>query len=218
MTIFRKLAVAGLAATIALPALAQGQPGGAGEPRPAQAGERAERGGAERGGHHDRRQGPRGGASLWNTAEKLTAARTALAITPEQEGAWNDFTAAAIAFVQAGRPGPNPERGGPAPQEEEGAEPGARTLTDLPAVRMLDRMIERSTERAEAAQSLRTAVDGLSAVLTPEQVETAERLLSELRGPRGHRGDGPRGHGRAGGERPGASERGPAEAGPPPAR
>ncbi|MEF2070785.1 hypothetical protein [Consotaella aegiceratis] len=97
----------------------------------------------------------------------------------------------------AGAPQAQDQAQAPATASEE------RTLTDLPAVKMLDFMIDRQAERAEAAQNLRSAIDDLSAVLTPDQVEKADQLLSQLRpGGRGmgmhHRDgrfqDGQRGH------------------------
>ncbi|WP_102957861.1 hypothetical protein [Mangrovicella endophytica] len=69
----------------------------------------------------------------------------------------------------------------------------ARTLEDLRGVRMLNRMIDRKLDQAEAATRLRTAVNTLSGVLTPEQVAIADRLLKELRPHRGWRHGGPRG-------------------------
>lgn len=188
MKLTRKILAAGLAAAIALPAVAVAQTALPDTGVSQQAGERAER--AEE--RTERRGGHRGGG-LWNTAERLTAAETALAITDEQQPAWRNFAAAAVAFAETGPlRGPRGERESASNVE---AASGQRTLNDLRAVRVLDRVIERGGSRTASAQELREAINGLSAVLTPEQVETADRLLSELRPGRG----GPRGGGRSGG-------------------
>ncbi|SKA21455.1 Spy/CpxP family protein refolding chaperone [Consotaella salsifontis] len=76
----------------------------------------------------------------------------------------------------------------PVPEPDSSNNRSQRKLEDLPAVRMLDRMIDRQAQRAEAAKKLRDAVSGLSAVLTPDQVKTAQALLREMPHRGMHRG------------------------------
>lgn len=197
--------------------------------------------------HHGPRHGERRGPGmLWNVAEKLSAAEVALGITAEQEPAWRNFTGAVVAFVQAGRGGPmaqppgdeddGPEAAAPdaGPADEAAAPPApdaadeaddqadAGVLDDLRGVQRMERFLDRSIARGQAAERVKTALDGLSAVLTPEQARTADRLLAELgprhgprhgpgrdgwggpKGPRGPEGRGPEGRGpdNRGGETP----------------
>lgn len=112
--------------------------------------------------------------------DRLVATRAALAITSEQEEAWSAFARAAGAFVET--VGPSPRGESRAGSSQQNAEPGERTLNDLRAVRSLESMVERSTDRAEAARELRAAIHELSIVLTTEQVVVADRLLSEFLG------------------------------------
>ncbi len=201
-----KLLAALLAAGIALPALAQTTQPAPPPPPPASAGPEAKGPPQGPGGHGrmmrgDRRDRP---SMLWNVSSRLAAAQTALGITADQEESWNAFTRAAIAFVEAGRPA----RGGPdmaTPDEDDDAGPAsddaaateadvaAPSLPDSRSFARVDRMLERSVARGQAAETLRTAMAQLAGELTPEQTATAERLLRELPRP-GRHGKGPHQH------------------------
>lgn len=204
-----KLLAGLLAAGIALPALAQtAQPASP----PASAGPDAKGpphgpggpGGPGRMARGDRPDRP---SMLWNVSSRLAAAETALGITPDQQDSWNAFTRAAIAFVEAGRPargGPDTaaqdedDEAGPASDdtaaiEADDADEVAPTLPDSRPFARVDRMLERSIARGQAADTLRTAMAQLAGELTPEQTATAERLLRELPRP-GRHGKGPHQH------------------------
>lgn len=188
--------------------------------------------------HHGKyHQGMRQGG-LWRLAGGLAAAETALGITNDQQDAWRAFTTAMMNFAEtAKRPGMGDRHGwgmhrpgaampdqddaddaDDAGQQAAGDQDGGaaaadtgRKLTDLPQVRMLNRMIDARTRQADAGQKLRTALDNLSSVLRPEQVRTAARLLAEQPHP-GWRMHG----GRHGGWHGfGGPDRGPAGAGGP---
>lgn len=256
MTRRRKIIAAALAAGIALPVGAYAQGGFDGGnwngPRKERAEGRDWRGGPGGWRHHGPRRG--GPGMLWNVAEKLSAAETALAITPEQQPAWRAFTGAVVAFVQSGRGGmmaqpmddenEGPDAAAPdaGPADEAGAQPpeaadeaddqandgatnqaaGGAMLEDSRGVRRMERFLDRSIARGEAAQRVKSALDGLSAVLTPEQARTADRLLAEL-GPRGEPRhgfgpgrDGPMGRHGPEGRGPGMGEDRDAKTPPPP--
>ncbi|QOG06282.1 hypothetical protein IGS74_17375 [Aureimonas sp. OT7] len=205
--------LAGLLATgIALPALAQTAQPAPPPPPPAAAGQDAKGpphgpGGPGGPGRMMRGERPDRPSMLWDVASRLTAAETALGITAEQQDSWNAFTRAAIGFVEAGRPargGPDvaaqddEDEAGPASDdaaatETDDADEAAPTLPDSRPFARVDRMLERSIARGQAAETLRTAMAQLAGELTPEQTATAERLLRELPRP-GRHGKGPHHH------------------------
>lgn len=207
-----KLLAGLLAAGIALPALAQTAQPASPPPPPASAGPDAKGpphgpggpGGPGRMARGDRPDRP---SMLWNVSSRLAAAETALGITPDQQDSWSAFTRAAIAFVEAGRPargGPDTaaqdedDEAGPASDdtaaiEADDADEAAPTLPDSRPFARVDRMLERSIARGQAADTLRTAMAQLAGDLTPEQTATAERLLRELPRP-GRHGKGPHQH------------------------
>lgn len=218
MKINRKIATLGLIGCIAVPSFAVAQSGPDRDIR--------DRPGVERFQDSPRDHGPRWhkhmrrdrnhGGGLWRVARQLSAAETALGITPEQGNAWRGFTSAMIAFVDAGRPGMSSGAEGdsaePASAEpQNGGAPGnGRSLTDLRGVQRFERFVDAQVRKGEAAERLKTALAELSSVLTPEQVQTADRLLRDLRGPGRHAfGKGPHRDG-------GRWHRGPAEMRPAP--
>lgn len=142
--------------------------------------------------HHRHDHGPRSGAPLWKIAGKLAAAETALGITPEQKPAWDAFTKASVALVTAMRPMHGPMAAMTPPDEDAGdAEmPDADSPdtaapsgdNDAPqAIGRLGGMLDHMAGLGDAARNARSALDGLTAQLTPEQKQIAGELLREAR-------------------------------------
>ena len=113
----------------------------------------------------------RGGAMMspemrgFRLAERLAGLQVYLGITPEQQPQWRAFTAAALAMVPGGPPGP-------------GHRPGD-------AFAALDHIADRVEAMVQPAQHLRAATDALKAVLTPDQIGKANAMWASFhhRGP-----------------------------------
>jgi periplasmic protein CpxP/Spy len=108
-----------------------------------------------------------GAAMGLRIAERMNALQTYLAITPQQQDAWNAFAQAAIAMV--------PDHGGP------------RELARLGAFDGIDRMTQHMQDLAQKAQKLDQAAQALKAVLTPDQIKKADDIWTARMEAREHR-------------------------------
>ncbi|KAA0972087.1 hypothetical protein FPY71_02940 [Aureimonas fodinaquatilis] len=184
-----RLVAATLAVGMILPGVAFAQAAGP-KPTPPHAQAQADGQHNWKGNREKMRGHQQGGQSgLWAVSTRLAAAELALGITPEQQDAWRGLTSAVIAYVEAGRPGPA-RTGESAP---ESADTSADGLATSRSFQRVERMLERRVQQGQAAQELQGAITTLAAQLTPEQTETAERLIRELPRPGGKHG---RHHGR----------------------
>jgi hypothetical protein len=96
-------------------------------------------------------------ATACPTVAMLADARESLAITPDQEDAWNTFSSVAGVLL---------ERGGSNLRTE------PREFSDAQG--------ERSGNRTAMMHELQESVENLTAVLTADQIETASHFLSSL--------------------------------------
>lgn len=115
-------------------------------------------GGARGMAYHHRHDG---GARL---ESRLSVIKSDLKITPDQEAAWTAFESAVKSQVRTMPHRPGPE------QRAAFAKMTAPERAQLRATRM--------QERAQGAQNIAQAVKALYAQLTPEQKQTADRLMA----------------------------------------
>lgn len=121
-------------------------------------------------------------------AGKLSAAEIFLGITAEQEGAWRAYTSAVLALAEPPAP-PTPT--GTAAQPGAPREPGVAPATGATPPLMSELLARQMVARAQEAQTLLDAIQGLRGALTPEQLAKLARIEPEFApGPRGmHDGD-----------------------------
>ena len=160
--LFASLLLAGFGAA----ALAQGAPATSAPGTPPRAEMRE---------HH----GPRDGAAMHQRMEEHFAKRQAmlkqkLAITPQQEGAWNAWTAAVK----------------PAPRNAQ-QRPDRAAFERMTTPERIDRMRAMRAERQAHMDARANATKVFYAALTPEQQKTFDQVSMRMMG--GHRG-GHRGH------------------------
>jgi periplasmic protein CpxP/Spy len=99
-------------------------------------------------------------------ADRLATLHTYLGITPQQEGAWNDFAQAAIAMA-------------PQPGERHGME-------HMGAFEGIDHMAQHIQDLGQKAQKLDQAAQALKGVLTPDQIKKADAVWAERMAMREH--------------------------------
>ncbi len=169
MSKFNKhLLVAGLLAGLGCAAMAQGTP-----PAPQPGGQP---GMHQRGERHDPAKFQE------RMAQRQAELKAKLKITPAQEGAWSNFTAAMQ--PPANRPArPNPEE-----------------FAKLTTPQRIDRMQALKAERDARMTQRANATKTFYAALTPEQQKVFDENTMRRGGHRGH--GGPDGHGPHGGPRP----------------
>ena len=111
-------------------------------------------------------------------AGNLEQLKTQLAITAEQESAWQAFA----------------KQAGEQVKQMQAMHVEHQQATDLSAPAMMSLRIGAMTQRLAGMQAMNTALTDLYAVLTPAQRATADRLM----GPHGPRGQGGHRHGMRG--------------------
>ncbi|WP_172327676.1 hypothetical protein [Mangrovicoccus sp. HB161399] len=165
-TVMSSLLAAALVGSAAIPALAESPRAPAGQAQ-----------------MHDHRIPPKGNPEM-AVAERLSTLETLIGVTPGQEPAWRAYTVALLDFFETGHPGP---MGGPgpkpgaapgadAPPHAEGAPEGAQAPAPRPL--MAEMMADRAIARAQAAETLKQAVEGLKSALTDDQL--AKLAMAEM--------------------------------------
>lgn len=199
-----------LAASLALPVVAQDNRPERPRMEAGMHGERGDdRGRMERGYRHgehgrdrDRDHGPRrwhGPAFGERLAMRLAAAENAAGIKTAQLDAWRTFSAALVDFATFQRPSMGPRDADDemddeamAPGDDEPAVTDGGEAAEAPAapgpgpgassgMDLLDRLIARAENRAEKAARLKAAKTALEAVLEPGQKQIIQRYLTPHR-------------------------------------
>ena len=111
---------------------------------------------------------------------RLTQAKTALKITPEQETQWNAFADVARRHAKAADERVKAMRDGTGRQAQQ-----------LTAVERLERRQQMASAQAERLGEVLAAAKPLYASLSAEQKAIADKMLAPRRGQRGHHGPHP---------------------------
>lgn len=178
-----RLVAAAIAAGAALPlagaawAASQGHDGGHGRGHHAHGAGKDHHGDYRNCGHGGKRMGHRrGGDGMEQRVDgRMAFLKAELAITADQEDAWQALEAVMRESMEQ-RAGRMAER------REQRAENGERARTPVPE--RLAGHVEAMESHLEQMRKMQEAVSGLYAVLTPEQQQEADDLLSRF-GPRG---------------------------------
>lgn len=116
-------------------------------------------------------------------AGKLSAAEIFLGITAEQESAWRAYTSAVLALAEPPTP---PAPAGMAEQSGATRETGVAPAAGATPPLMSELLARQMVARAQEAQTLLDAIQGLRGALTPEQLAKLARIEPEFApGPRG---------------------------------